>query len=331
MIQQYHEFVKVHLEEKSMKKMLKMIGIVLLIVIAFVILLLIYLGNKPAAPKNYQQKYETGGEIEAKYMANGSYEVSKHEDACLLDFGKFIVYYPSELETSSKKYPVIVICNGSGTPLSKYPTVAEHYASWGFVVIGTEEKNAWNAFGAEMSLRYLERLNENEQIEDTKSIFYQKIDFDNIGVVGHSQGGVGVINAITDTKHSKMYKTAVSLSPTNKELAHNLFWDYDASQINIPIMLIAGEGGGDDWVVTGEQLQAIYDDIPDNKIMLRRKNTVHNEVLYAPDGYIMAWFMWQLQGDTEAAKAFIGDSPEIMRNALYQDQRIKLVSASDIA
>ena len=53
---------------------------------------------------------------------------------------------------------------------------------------------------------------------------------------------------------------------------------------NIPIMLIAGEGGGDDWVVTGEQLQAIYDDIPDNKIMLRRKNTVHNEVLYAPDG-----------------------------------------------
>ena len=63
--------------------------------------------------------------------------------------------------------------------------------------------------------------------------------------------------------------------------------------------------------------------------MLRRKNTVHNEVLYVPDGYIMAWFMWQLQGDTEAARAFMGDSPEIMRNQLYQDQRIDLVSASD--
>lgn len=101
-------------------------------------------------------------------------------------------------------------------------------------MVGTEEKNAWNAFGAEMSLRYLERWNENQQIEDTKSIFYHKIDFDNVGVVGHSQGGVGVINAITDTKHSSTYKTAVSLSPTNKELAHNLFWDYDATQINIP-------------------------------------------------------------------------------------------------
>lgn len=89
-------------------------------------------------------------------------------------------------------------------------------------------------------------------------------------------------------------------------------------------MLISGEGGGDDWVVTGEQIQAIYDDIPSNKLMMRRKNTVHNEVLYAPDGYIMAWFMWQLQGDEDAAKAFTGDSPEIMSNSLYQDQRIDM-------
>ena len=218
-------------------------------------------------------------------MANGPYEVSIHEDATLLDFGKFTVYYPTELETNSQKYPVIVICNGSGTPLSKYPTVAKHYASWGFIVVGTEENNAWNAFGAEMSIRYLERWNENETIEDTASIFYQKVDFENVGIVGHSQGGVGVINAITDTRHKDIYKAAVALSPTNKELAHNLFWDYDAALIDIPILFFAGEGCGDDWVVTGEQLQAIYEDIPSAKIMARRVGTAHNEVLYAPDGY----------------------------------------------
>lgn len=263
-----------------MKKVMKIIGIILLAAVVLCFAVLKILGSRPAAPKDYQKKVQTGGAIEAKYMANGACEVSKHEDACLLEFGKFIVYYPAELETSNKKYPVIVLCNGSGTPLSKYPAVAQHYASWGFVVIGTEEKNAWNAFGAEMSLRYLERMNENEQIEDKQSIFYQKIDFDNVGIVGHSQGGVGVINAITDTKHSSTYKTAVALSPTNKELAHNLFWDYDATKIKIPIMLISGAGGGDDWVVTGEQLQ----------------------------------------GEEEAGKAFTGDSPEIMNNPLYQDQ-----------
>ena len=307
-----------------MKKVWKIIGIVLLAVIAIGGIALKLLGNRPAAPNDYQQTTQTGGEIEAKYMANGPYDVSLREDATLLSFGKFSVYYPSELETTDRRYPVIVICNGSGTPLSKYPAVAKHYASWGFIVVGTEEMHAWNAFGAEMCLRYLERWNENVQIEDTKSVFYQKVDFENVGVVGHSQGGVGVINAITDTKHKDTYKTAVSLSPTNKELAHNLFWDYDASLIDIPILLFAGAGGGDDWVVTGEQLQAIYDDIASDKCMARRRDTVHNEVLYMPDGYITAWFMWQLQGDEYAARAFTGAAPELLSNPLYQDQQIDI-------
>ena len=302
-----------------MKKFVKVVLILILVIIIIVVVTLKVLSNRPAAPSNYQQTTQTGGEIEAKYLANGPYEVSVKEEETLLDFGKFWIYYPSKLTETDKKYPVIVICNGSGTPLSKYPTVAEHYASWGFIVIGTEEMNSWNAFGAEMSIRYRERMNENQKIEDTESIFYQKVDFDNVGIVGHSQGGVGVINAITDTKHKDIYKTAVSLSPTNKTLAHNLFWDYDASLVNVSILLISGEGGGDDWVVTGEQLVEINDDIPGNKIAVRRKSTPHNEVLYKPDGYITAWFMYYLQGDEEAGKAFFGDNQEISANELYQD------------
>lgn len=87
-------------------------------------------------------------------------------------------------------------------------------------------------------------------------------------------------------------------------------------------MLISGEGGGDDWVVTLEQLKSIYDDISAPKIMVRRKNTVHNEVLYAANGYVVAWFMYYLQNDQTASKFFMGDSPEILNNNLYQDQNI---------
>lgn len=304
-----------------MKKVLKIIGIVLLIVMISIMILLIYIGNRPAAPTDYQKTVEASGEIEAKYMANGNFEVSVYEEPVLQVFKKYVIYYPSELETSDKQYPVIVICNGSGTPISKYPAVPKHYASWGFIVIGTEEENSWNGFGAEMSIRHLQRLNENAQIEGGKAnIFYQKVDLSNVGIVGHSQGGVGVLNAITVQSHRDVYKAAVSLSPTNKELAHALEWDYDAALVNTPIMLVSGAGGGDDWVVTGEQLESIYNDISDNKIMLRRNNTVHNEVLYSPDGYVTAWFMWQLQGDQDAAKAFVGDSAEILTNPLYQDQ-----------
>ena len=302
-----------------MKKMLKIAGIFLLAIIIGVSVVLRILGNLPAAPNDYQRTAQTGGVLEAKYMADGPCEVSVREDAVLQEFGKFIVHYPSEVETSDKKYPVIVMCNGSGTPLSKYPAVAKHYASWGFLVIGTEELYSWNAFGAEMCLRYLERWNENPKIEDTESLFYQKVDFNRVGIVGHSQGGVGVFNAITDTTRKDVYKAAVALSPTNQELAHNLMWDYDSSLIHIPVMLASGAGGGDDWVVTGEQLQEIYDDIPSGKLMMRRTDTHHGAMLYSADGYVTAWFMWLLQGDMEAAKAFVGDDAEILTNALYQD------------
>lgn len=302
-----------------MKKVLKIAGLILSAIIVIGLGVLKILGSRPAAPADYQKTVQTGGDIEKKYMADGPCKVSTHEDSVLQEFGKFIVYYPSEMETSNKKYPVIVMCNGSGTPLSKYPAVAKHMASWGFLVIGTEENYSWNAFGAEMCLRYLERWNENEKIEDTRSIFHQKIDFNRVGIVGHSQGGVGVINAVTDTAHKNVYKAAVSLSPTNKELAHNLLWDYDASLIQIPIMLISGEGGGDDWVVTGEQLQAVYEDIHSGKLMMRRRDTIHNEVLYTANGYVTAWFMWLLQDDAYAAEAFTGENPEIVSNRLYQD------------
>lgn len=308
-----------------MKKMLKIIGISILVIIIAIIALLFYMGSRPAAPTDYQQSVKTGGEIETMYMADGDFEVSVYEESALQVFKKYVIYYPTELETSDKQYPVIVICNGSGTPISKYPAVPEHYASWGFIVIGTEEENAWNGFGAEMSVRHLQRLNDNAQIEEGKTnIFYQKVDLSNVGIVGHSQGGVGVLNAITAQAHKGIYKAAVSLSPTNKEMAYALEWDYDATLVNVPIILISGAGGGDDWVVTGEQLESIYSDIADNKIIVRRNDTPHGEVLYSEDGYVTAWFMWQLQNDQTASKAFVGDDPEIVTNPLYQDQQIKM-------
>ena len=307
-----------------MRKALKIIGIIVLILIVGISILLKFLGSRPVVPANYTQDTETGGPIEAKYMATGSHEVSTYEEPVLQSFSKYTIDYPTELETTDEKYPVIVVCNGSGTPISKYLSVPEHFASWGFIVIGTEEEYDWSGFSAEMCIRHLQKLNDSESIGENKNIFYQKVDFDNVGIVGHSQGGVGVLNAVTEQKHADIYKTAVSLSPTNKELAHNLEWDYDATLVDTPILLIAGAGGGDDWVITGEQLQAIYSDIDNNKVMLRRKDTPHNETLYAANGYVTAWFMWHLQGDDEAAKAFAGDNTEIYVNSLYQDQHTNL-------
>jgi dienelactone hydrolase len=280
------------------------------------------LQSRPAAPADYQKTVATGGTLEAKYLADGAYEVERYQEKTMQEFSPYTIYYPGELAQFSQSWPVIVLDNGTGVPLSKYPAVARHYASWGFIVIGTEEEYSWSGFGAEMCVRHLQRLNERETIEDQANVFCGKIDLDKIGIVGHSQGGVGVINAITVQPHHDRYQAAVVLSPTNMELAASLEWDYDPSGVSIPILLMAGAGGGDDWVVTGEQLKQIYDRIPSDKVMLRRSGTAHAEMLYAADGYVTAWFMALLKGDQEAAAAFSGKAPEILSNPLYQDQAV---------
>lgn len=307
-----------------MKKVLKIIGIVLLAVCICVVLVALKMAKGSTTPKDYNSKTETGGAIEAKYLQNGQYAVSFYEEPALQNFEKYEIFYPSEMESQNKRYPAIIVCNGTGWVASKSKAIYEHYASWGFIVVANEETHSWNAFGAEMAVRHLQKLNASETINDKPNAFFQKIDFDNMGVIGHSQGGVGAINAITNTDNKDIYKAAVSLSPTNKELAESLEWPYDASKIDIPIMLISGEGGGDDWVVTGEGLESIYNDISSPKVMARRLNTPHGETQYKEDGYVTAWFMWHLQGDTEAAEAFIGAEPELLDNPLYQDQKINL-------
>ncbi len=57
--------------------------------------------------------------------------------------------------------------------------------------------------------------------------------------------------------------------------------------------------------------------------MASRTGAEHGEMLYSADGYVTAWFVWQLQGDEIAAGAFTENDPEIARNSRYQDQRIE--------
>ncbi|MGN1414416.1 MAG: alpha/beta hydrolase family protein [Anaerovoracaceae bacterium] len=304
---------------KVVKKNMLIIGIVLLALIVLIAAFIIYNSKKPVAPADYTKTVETGGAIEGKYMANGTYEVSYFEEPVLQGFGKYVLYYPAELESTDKTWPVVVVANGSGCKASKYPTLFEHLASWGFIVIGTEEEYDWNGFASEMCVRHLIRLNEIEIVNDKDNPFRGKIDLDNVGITGHSQGAVGVINAITAQEHKDIFKAAVSLSPTNKELAHNLEWDFDASKISAPILIM---GGDNDWVATKEQFKSIYDDIPGEKCMALRKDTEHGPMLYSGDGYVTAWFMYWLQGDEYAGKAFFGENAEIHSNAFWQDTDI---------
>ena len=276
------------------------------------------IATAPMAPEHYATDMKTGGDVEAKYMRYGKHVIKYFETDYPEneDIKKIEIWYPADMEKSESKYPVALFLNGTGVGASRYKPVFEHLASWGFIAVGNEDPSTWEGKKADITLDWLLKANEDE-----KSLFYQKIDINNIGVTGHSQGGVGVYSAINATEHKDLYKCAVSLSPTGEKLAAALKIPYNPALTEIPIFMLCSVKND---VISPKDMTLSYEKVTSTKVMAARKNADHGQMLYVADGYVTAWFMWRLQGDEEAAKAFVGDAPEIMTNPLYQDQKVSL-------
>lgn len=160
-----------------------------------------------------------------------------------------------------------------------------------------------------------------EQNSDPDSVFYQKVDTEHIGISGHSQGGVAVFNAVSEQPHGELYTCAVSLSPTGWELAMAIGLEYDPSKMTTPALILAAP---ENDVITLDGVKGLSGVIPAGTVRALRPGMDHGKMLYSADGYVTAWFMWLLQGDQEAAKAFVGDNAELLANPFYQDQQVKM-------
>lgn len=309
----------ISMSTKIITKFFCMVLLILLVAILIIGVLFLYKDNAPVLKKNYINNIETGGVIEQHYLQKGDYETScitmKVEDP----MKKLTIYYPSELESSGNTYPMVLLTNGTGFKATMYKSQLERLASWGFIVVGNQDKGTGTGETASLTLEKM--LKENE---DETSLFYHKIDTNNIGITGFSQGGAAVMRAITLYENSKYFKTAISLSPVNEETAAAVGYPYDLTKIDIPLMMLAGTSGEFelDIVIPYEAMNNMFDKISAPKIMARRVGADHDKMMYSADGYVTAWLMWQLNGDEEAAKVFIGDNPEILNNQLYQNQQV---------
>ena len=317
------------MEQVRKRNWWKVVAIVLVIVFVCCLALqgcgkvLENIANSPSVPNNYYKTVKTNGTLEAKYMAMGEHEVEYLESYAAMSFEKYEIHYPADIANMDGPLPVVIFVNGTGCIGTKYMALQKHMASWGFITVATDEKHAWNGFSAEMCVRFLQRLNTLKVFNKKDNALYDKIDVDNIGVTGHSQGGYGVVNAITDQHHAASYKAAVSLSSCPSMDDCDFMWTADPSQIKIPFLIIGSTGPIDAVIASMEGLQRFYDSIPDgvDKVLTRRNGADHGQMLYYADGYVTAWFMYYLQGNTEAGNAFFGENAEILTNPLYQDQK----------
>ncbi len=171
-------------------------------------------------------------------------------------------------------------------------------------------KDTYSEDSADASLSYLLEHNQNPD-----SIFYQKIDTAHIGLSGHSQGGVAVFNAVADQPHGSLFTCAVSLSPPQMDIADAIGLHYEPDKITIPVFILAADTND---VITPEGVKEICDIIDAPKAVALRRGMDHGKMLYSGDGYVTAWFLWLLYGDTEAGGVFTGEEAELLQNPLYE-------------
>lgn len=317
-----------------MKKVLKIIGIIFLSVIILVALLVGGLivknridSGKPWLANDYYTNFQSGAALEKKYAGLGNFEVLnaviKSEDDMIKNIR---IWYPAELENKTQEYPLIIVTSASNIAALNYEAFFERLASWGFVVAGNDDRQAGTGLSTSKMLDCLLTLD-----NDQSSIFYSKISRESIGIVGYSQGGAGAIRAVTEYENSSQYKTIFTGSAAYSLLAKNMGWEYDVSKIAIPYFMTAGTGSSDDSGKYSENdfagvaplfsLTDNYNGINSNVFKLRARvvGAEHDDMQTKTDGYMTAWMLYQLQGDNEAAEAFIGENAEILNNENWQD------------
>jgi len=273
--------------------------------------------------------------IELKYYATGSWAVTVSKGVYCCDSlgNKFDIYYPTTLGANGFKHPILTWGNGTLGSAAQVDYFLRHMASWGFVVIATEDQLTGPGQTILDAANFLVQAN-----TDPHSPFVGKLNVNQIGAFGHSQGAGGAGNAFL--------KSAGSANPIKTLMLIELparVWCTLGPQCFDPANLTSGsvffiDGSADIPIspptqspgITGEQsVEAFYNATPGSVRKLKGTllGPTHNDITGQPDcthaqfpcingvygylGYPTAWFMDQLQGDTYAHGAFVNGTGEM--------------------
>ena len=218
-----------------------------------------------------------------------------------------VVYYPENLLTSTKKYPVIVWANGTGVSYDFYDGLLTSLAMGGYIVVANTERMAADGTAQINSLDFI--ISENSK---TSSIFYNKVSTKNVGFAGHSQGGRSSVNAAaTDSR----VKCVLSLAGSN--------YVEEAEKLSAPTFFIAGTN--DLIVPAGQWLVTAYNACKGPAVYASLKNAVHTTCNSNPEKYstyAVAWFDAWLKNDS-TAKGYFKANGKLSKDANWVDFQTK--------
>ncbi|GAB2503629.1 alpha/beta hydrolase family protein [Nocardiopsis aegyptia] len=199
------------------------------------------------------------------------------------------LYYPRDIADSDRRHPVIVWGNGTFAFPVVYRELMLHWASHGFIVAAANTPQSNLGISMRAGIDLLERRD-----ADSGSEFHGRVDLENIGASGHSQGGAASIVVGDDPR----VDTILPIQPG--PLA-------DIDDVDVPAFLMAGQRDSIvfPWLVKrfygdADHIPAIYGEV---------RGANHLTVVGDPGPFAApttAWFRLHLMGDQAAYPEFFG-------------------------
>lgn len=280
---------------------------------------------------------------EPVFQTNGPYKVQEMMEPSLT---RHTVYRPIDLKALKAKLPIMAFGNGGCSMIGNaFETYLTEIASYGFLVIasgpiqpafppegrpsanGTTLGQPSDAVVGELSSERSKTSYLFEAIDwavaqnkDPKSPYYGKIAADRIAVSGQSCGALEALEAAVDPR----VKTAIIFNsgimrgmpaefsmkgPDGKTVSVVVPGTEETlKKLNAPVIYLIG--GEKDIAYKNSEID--YQQIEGIPLFNANLDNVgHNGSMSKPFGGKMAqaarlWLQWQLKGDQEAAKAFVG-------------------------
>lgn len=189
---------------------------------------------------------------------NGSFSVSSSSiPSSVAGFGGGQVYYP----TATGRFPVVAVSPGFTARWSSISWIGPRLASWGFVVVGIETNSIYDQ-PASRGTQLLAAL--NWAVSSSPSAVQSRADGSRRGVAGHSMGGGGTLEALSDDSTGAV-KAGVPLAP----------WDLDKTwgEVNEAVLIVGGES--DSVAPVSTHSIPFYNSLSGNKTYVELNNASH--------------------------------------------------------
>lgn len=208
------------------------------------------------------------------------------------DLSLYTVFRPACMK-EGEKYPVITWGNGTCGQSGGYAALLATLASHGYVIFAANSRFT-DAGNNEMlkALDFAKAAN-----EDPMSIYYQKLDLDKIGAMGHSQGSSATAHAATDPRIKAVILWNAGLSASKPFLAVSGDRDitgYTAAQMKSGAESASQPGA---WLFYHKVLET-GGNVTGHLTLMEQPERVTEPTI--------AWWNYMLKGDEEAKKMFVG-------------------------